>query len=62
MQCPNTISVSVRNLQRFYQIQINVDGLLRNENVVGLKTDSSMWKVRLLVIHFVTYLSFQWDT
>ena len=55
MQCPNTISVSVRNFQKFYQIQINVDGLLRNEDVLGLKTDSSMWKVR----HFVTYLSFQ---
>ena len=26
MQGPNTISVSVRNLQRFYQIQINVNG------------------------------------
>ena len=26
MQSANTISVSVRNLQRFYQIQINVDG------------------------------------
>ena len=59
MQFPNTISVSVRDLQRFYQIQINVDGCRRNEYVVGLKTDSNMWKVRLLVIHFVIYLSFQ---
>ena len=25
--------------------------------MVGLKTDSNMWKVRLLVISFVTYLS-----
>ena len=55
MQGPNTISVSVRNLQRSYQIQKNVDGLLRNEDVVGLKTDSNMWTVKLLVIYFVTY-------
>ena len=30
--------------------------------MVGLKTDSNMWKIRLLVISYVTYWSFQSDT
>ena len=40
---------------KFTKILSDSGKLLRNEDVVGLKTDSNMWKVRLLVMSSVIY-------